>query len=86
MKIGKAIDCMAQHIKVFHSQAVDEVTADFGEPCQTCPHVANCNYNWLAQMDPLLLQSQVKISLLIQEPDDTQGKDNDYHALDMDIH
>jgi len=60
----KAIDCMVQHIKTFHDQAVDEVVADFGEPCQTCPHVRNCSYDWLSVIEPIHSQSTVKISLL----------------------
>lgn len=61
----KAIDCIMQHIKTFHDQAVDEVVADFGEPCQTCPHVRNCSYDWLSVIEPIHSQSTVRISLLV---------------------
>lgn len=82
----KAIDCMAQHIKTFHTQALDEVIADYGEPCQTCPHVGECNFDWISVMHPLLSESTVKISMLIQEPADKPGNDDIHPAVDMDIH
>ncbi|MEG2504955.1 MAG: hypothetical protein RSB44_09765 [Carnobacterium sp.] len=86
MAIGKAMDCMVQHIKVFHSQAMNEVIADFGEPCQTCPHIAGCNHNWLSTIQPLLIQSTVEISMVHQGlPDKLDNDDNDPDQ-DMDIH
>ncbi len=62
-----AIDCMAQHIKTFHAQAMDEIVADFGEACQTCPHMGNCSYNWISVMEPLLGQSAIRISAMHPE-------------------
>ena len=82
----KAIDCMVQHVKTFHEQAVDEVVADFGEPCQTCIHIRNCNYDWLSVMKPLVSQSTVRISMLIQEPADKQDSGDTHLAPDKDIH
>lgn len=72
----KVIDCMVQHIKTFHTQAGDEVIADYGEPCQTCPYIKECNYDWLSVMHPVLSKSTVKISMLIQEPEDRVGSDD----------
>lgn len=67
-KEAKAIDCMAQHIKIFHEQALDEVVADFGEPCQTCPHIMDCSHNWLSVIEILLRQSAIRISMVHPEP------------------
>lgn len=69
----KIIDCAVQHIKTFHDQATDEVIADFGEPCQTCPHVRDCNYDWLSVIEPMLSKSAVKISMLIQDKQENRN-------------
>lgn len=82
----KAIDCMVQHIKTFHEQAMDEVVADYGEPCQTCPHIKECNFDWISVMHPILSESTVKISMLIQEPEDRLDNDDIHPAPDKDIH
>ena len=50
----KALDCMVQHVEIFHEQAMDEVTADFAEPCQCCPYAGECSFNWTSIMGPLL--------------------------------
>lgn len=63
----KSVDCAVQHIKTFHSQALDEVIADFGEPCQTCIHVGTCNHNWLSVMEPMIDQSGIAISMVRPE-------------------
>lgn len=60
----KANDCALQHIKVFREQAIRKDTADFGEPCQNCIHVKNCNLNWLSVLSPLIEHSCVEISVV----------------------
>lgn len=82
----KAIDCMAQHIKTFHAQAADEVVADFGEPCQTCPHIGKCSYNWLSVMEPLLKQSAIQISMVYPEHSNKPDNDGMHPDQDKDIH
>lgn len=62
-----AIDCMAQHVKIFHQQDRDGALADFGEPCWRCSHVQSCNHDWLSVMEPLLKKSAVKISVVNAE-------------------
>lgn len=82
----KAIDCMVQHIKTFHNQAVTEVVADFGEPCQTCPHVENCSYNWLSVTETLLEQSAIRISMVYSEHSSKPGNDDMHPVQDKGIH
>ena len=82
----KAIDCMAQHIKTFHSQAVYEVMADFGEPCQACPYAGNCSYNWLSIMEPLLRKSAIRIRMDVLEHSNKPGSDGIHPGKDMDTH
>lgn len=62
----KDIDCMAQHLKIFHEQSKEERTADFGEPCKTCCYAKECDFNWLSVMKPLLNLSEVRISMVKQ--------------------
>jgi hypothetical protein len=82
----KAIDCMAQHVKTFHEQAISECVADFGEPCQTCPHIKECNFDWLSVMHPLIQQSAVSISMERPAHLSTLGSDDNYHEQDKDNH
>ncbi len=65
--MNRAIDCMTQHIKIFHQQDRDGALADFGEPCWRCPHVQSCNHDWLSVMELLLKKSAVKISVVNAE-------------------
>lgn len=59
-----SIDCIAQHLKIFHEQAVFDKTADFGEPCSTCPHVMKeCELEWLTRMKPLFCRTDIQIRL-----------------------
>lgn len=82
----KAIDCMVQHIKTFHDQAVDEVVADFGEPCQTCLHIEKCSHNWLSVMEPLLGQSAIRISMVHPEHSNKPDNDGTHPGQDKDTH
>lgn len=50
----KAIDCMAQHIGTFLNQASNRWAADFAEPCEKCKLDADCNFDWLEIMIPIL--------------------------------
>jgi hypothetical protein len=79
-----SIDCITQHIKMFHQQAVENRVADFGEPCCNCMYREKCNYNWLSKMNPVLSQSNVKISMLIREPEGIP--DSDRIDPDVDTH
>lgn len=63
----KAIDCMVQHIKTFHTQAIEGAEADFGEPCQTCPYAGTCNFDWISVMNPLLSKTKIKVNMLMPE-------------------
>lgn len=58
-----SVDCIAQHIKIFHEQSATKKMADFGEPCATCSHVKSCDLDWLAKMKPLFEKSGVAIQL-----------------------
>ena len=60
-KKEKALDCMVQHVEIFHEQAMDEGTADFAEACQCCPYAGACSFNWLSIMRPLLDDSIIRI-------------------------
>lgn len=79
MKLSKTIDCMFQHIKIFYEQSAYNRTADFGEPCARCPHVTECNLDWLSEMSLLHDLSSVKISVVYQELPDTQDSDDTHH-------
>lgn len=63
-----SIDCIAQHLKVFHEQSVFDKTADFGEPCGTCPHaMKECRLEWLTRMKPLFDSTNIQVKLDYQE-------------------
>lgn len=66
-KPQRAIDCMAQHIKTFREQSLKGIKADFGEPCAECPHSCQCSYQWLDIMEPILDNSNIKISMIFPE-------------------
>ena len=72
-EILKAIDCMAQHIKIFHIQSVNGREADFAEPCSRCPR-KDCRLDWLSEMHPVLGQSSIRISMAIQELEEVADK------------
>ena len=59
----ETINCIAQHLKIFHEQSAHGKSADFGEPCETCKYVKGCDFDWLAKMKPLLERSNVTIRL-----------------------
>ena len=60
----KALDCMVQHIRIFLDQSYEGRTANFGESCERCRYLKECNLDWLSIMDPLLMQSSVGIRLV----------------------
>ena len=64
----KANDCALQHIKAFQEQALKGTIADFGEPCQNCIYREGCKFDWFSIMSPLRKRSNVKISMVVQEP------------------
>lgn len=64
----KAADCIICHIEAFRRQHIADERADFAEPCLICPHNKECDYSWLSIMHPLLTDSDLKISMVVQEP------------------
>lgn len=75
-----SIDCIAQHLKIFHEQAVFDKTADFGEPCSTCPHVMKeCKLEWLTRMKPLFSRTDIQIRLDYPELPGTKDSHDDLH-------
>lgn len=82
-----SIDCIAQHLKVFHEQAMEERIADFAEPCSACPHVMKeCRLDWTARMDPLFAKTDIKLKLGFQEPFDTEDSLEGFLDLQSDNH
>lgn len=69
-----ALDCMVQHLRTFYEQSVRGIIADFSEPCSKCSFNDSCNFDWINKMKPLLIQSDVKISVL-REHSYKQGSD-----------
>lgn len=63
----KAADCMAQHIKTFRNQCMNNEFADFGVPCAECQYNHQCDFEWLTVMQPILKNSSVKISMVLKE-------------------
>lgn len=63
----KAADCIICHIEAFRRQHIADERADFAEPCLICPHNKECDYSWLSIMHPLLTDSDLKISMVVQE-------------------
>ena len=61
----QALDCMTRHIRTFLLQSSEGRTADYGEPCENCEKLKECNFDWLSIMDPLLERSKVKINMVI---------------------
>lgn len=49
-----AIDCMARHIRALRTQCINNVKADFAEPCENCPNIDECNLDWVETMRPVL--------------------------------
>lgn len=75
------IDCIAQHLKVFHEQAVFDKTADFGEPCSTCSHaMKECKLEWLTRMEPLFDRTDIQIRLDYPELPDIKDSHGDPHV------
>ncbi len=75
-----SIDCIAQHLKTFHEQAVFDKTADFGEPCSSCPHaMKECRLNWPARMKPLFSRTNIQIRLDYLELPSTKDSRDDLH-------
>lgn len=70
----RAIDCAVQHIKVFREQALVGMVADLGEPCEKCDYVNDCDVQWFSILSPLLEQSNIKISMVVQEQIEPQDK------------
>lgn len=77
---NRAIDCITQHIKIFHKQAIHEEIASFGKPCQLCPYFKECNHDWISIMNPLILHSSIQISMCMQ---DIPDKRDDKHLLNI---
>ena len=76
-----SIDCIAQHLKTFHEQAVFDKKADFGEPCSRCPHaMKECRLDWLARMKPLFSRTDIQIRLDYPELPDTKDSHDDLHT------
>lgn len=61
----QALDCMTRHIRAFLLQSSEGRKADYGEPCENCEKIKECNFDWLSIMDPLLERSKVKINMVI---------------------
>lgn len=80
-----ACDCALQHIKVFREQAVKGAIADFGEPCQKCVHREICKFDWFSILSPIRDHSNVKISMVVQEPNLQLDKIPCGISQDMDI-
>ena len=75
-----SIDCIAQHLKIFHEQSLLNKTADFGEPCSTCPHVMKeCRLDWLTRMKPLFCRTDVQIRLDYPELPNTKDSYDGLH-------
>lgn len=76
-----SIECIAQHLKIFHEQAVFDRTADFGEPCSQCPHaMKECRLDWLTRMSPLFDKTDIQIRLDYPELPDTKDSHDDPHT------
>lgn len=80
----KTVNCVIQHIKVFHEQAISECVADFGEPCQTCPHIRECDFDWLSVMNPLIQHSAVNFSMVHPGHLNIPDSDDNHHEQDKD--
>lgn len=74
----RAIDCMVQHIKMFHIQACKEAAADFSEPCEKCPYADKCDFDWLSIMDPLHSKSSISINIQLAYEGPSCIQDNDW--------
>lgn len=77
-----AIECMAQHIRTFLLQSWEGRKADYGEPCESCKKIKECNFDWLSIMDPLLKKSNVKINAVRKAQQDI--RDSGHTDLDQD--
>lgn len=41
------IDCAVRHIRTLFYQCSEDRKADFGETCSQCPHMPECNCDWI---------------------------------------
>ena len=48
------VDCAVRHIRTLFYQCSEDRKADFGETCSQCPHMLECNCDWINTLDPLL--------------------------------
>ena len=62
-----AVDCATQHIKEFLQQSSNKEQADLGKVCGSSCEIwkaGRCkDFDWLKNLDPIMSQSSVKISL-----------------------
>lgn len=59
----ESMTCIARHLKAYHRQSVNDEMAAFGEPCADCEYAETCQFDWYAQMEPLLNRTNVTIQL-----------------------
>ena len=45
----QALDCMTRHIRAFLLQSSEGRKADYGEPCENCEKIKECNFDWLSK-------------------------------------
>lgn len=79
-------DCVMQHIICFQKQAQENKKTDFGEPCQTCKHASECEFDWFKKISKALPNATIKIRLAQQAQQDIQDSDHIHPQPDMDIH
>lgn len=66
-EIQLAMDCTTQHIREFLAQSINGEIADLGKVCgSNCEiwEAGRCkDFDWLKNLDPIISQSSVKISV-----------------------
>ena len=77
-----ALDCMTQHIKAFHDQAMEDLPANFAQPCISCKYSGTCNHDWVQIMHPIIKDSEVRINMELPEPPNKLGFNRKFQALE----
>lgn len=81
-EIRIALDCMIQHIKAFHDQSMEDLPANFAQPCISCKYSGTCNHDWVQIMHPIIKDSEVRINMELPEPPNKLGFNRKFQALE----
>lgn len=70
--------CLMQHFATFFKQSAYDEKADFGEPCEKCERVTNCDLKWLEKIVPFCEETGVYVNVGFPALPERPGSDRHY--------